>query len=1109
VDVQFVHVTENPSIKGIEVVSLEDAPEDGGVATLAVTPDGPIGAGTGNARAFRLTNASTSGEKIVRARVALPGAILPDMIFDPFGGAGDLQALAFRVDTDPGVGIGSPQYIQFHNGANGAEGYDALELTFTDFGPGETLEFSIDIDPLSIHAHPAPSPAGAVCGLELVGATVEVEFDSGLTHAAELAPIPGVPGGARAGVRGGRPPAPSISLDSIGAGPAVVLSPAQTVRVTGQPGASVRVFVVEGHLRPDGVPGGGYDLDPFEANTGVSLSEQVVTLDGSGQGVAGVTLTRTPAPQGTIGLNHIGAVVESAGGVSDVSNVVVAELREIATGSVTLYRVNAGGPAIPSADGVEPGWSEDQAILAGSAGGPANPGTPSPYVNSTQTDKTFATNASITMAPGVPAGTPVEVFKSERWDPAGGAEMLWSFPVEPGALLEVRVYLAEIYTGITAPGQRVFDVLVEGQLAMDNVDKFAESGGQKIGYVRSYTLTAGDNMLQVQMAHATENPAVCGIEVVQLGTSGGASPAAGAGGENAVAGTGAELGENRAPAASPDAFPFTPGGSVVVDVLANDSDADGGLNPASVTIVTPPAYGTASVDAATGEVTYTSTDAGASLDSFAYTVADGLGAVSPAANVNLSANPAPIALDDAATVIVLDTVEIDVLANDSDDGDLDAASVEIVDAPAHGSASVDPSTGAITYVHDGAPVAGDALTYSVRDTQGGASGKATVTITIRGVEEGELVAEGLVLRLESDEGLTRDGNGVVAWSDLSPNAAQILVIGGPTVRAGAMNGLDAVAFDGVDDALEMIAGHEALPLGMGDRSVFLVARYNGPGVAFAYGQSGGCPGAGGRGFSVGAARDLFVGGACPSIGFITGVGRVWMSQGVVLRDGDAVVYRDGLAIDTVPLALDTAPGAGVIGRSLDAESGTTVDIAAVLVYDRALTEPQRLSVERYLRAKYLNRTPATGEDVAEVDRGASVEVDVLANDADADGALDPSSVSVVVPPLYGSATVDPGTGAVTYAHDGSPTTSDELAYTVRDDLGAESDPTMVVLSVVDHCPADLAPPFGTLDISDLLRFLVLFAGADGAADLADPPGSFDINDVLLFLQQFGAGCGAP
>ena len=54
--------------------------------------------------------------------------------------------------------------------------------------------------------------------------------------------------------------------------------------------------------------------------------------------------------------------------------------------------------------------------------------------------------------------------------------------------------------------------------------------------------------------------------------------------------------------------------------------------------------------------------------------------------------------------------------------------------------------------------------------------------------------------------------------------------------------------------------------------------------------------------------------------------------------------------------------------------------------------------------------------------------------------------------------------------------------------------------------ADLAAPFGTLDIADVVLFLQLFGNHDPAADLSPPAGVFDIADVVLFLQIFGQGC---
>lgn len=58
----------------------------------------------------------------------------------------------------------------------------------------------------------------------------------------------------------------------------------------------------------------------------------------------------------------------------------------------------------------------------------------------------------------------------------------------------------------------------------------------------------------------------------------------------------------------------------------------------------------------------------------------------------------------------------------------------------------------------------------------------------------------------------------------------------------------------------------------------------------------------------------------------------------------------------------------------------------------------------------------------------------------------------------------------------------------------------------DYCAADLAPPFGSLDFSDVVAFLTAFSAMDPLADQAPPFGAYDFSDVVAFLGTFGSGC---
>lgn len=55
-------------------------------------------------------------------------------------------------------------------------------------------------------------------------------------------------------------------------------------------------------------------------------------------------------------------------------------------------------------------------------------------------------------------------------------------------------------------------------------------------------------------------------------------------------------------------------------------------------------------------------------------------------------------------------------------------------------------------------------------------------------------------------------------------------------------------------------------------------------------------------------------------------------------------------------------------------------------------------------------------------------------------------------------------------------------------------------------PADLEPPFGVLDLTDIGTFIDAFLLSLPAADLAPPAGVYDLNDLQVFIAEFLAGC---
>lgn len=91
---------------------------------------------------------------------------------------------------------------------------------------------------------------------------------------------------------------------------------------------------------------------------------------------------------------------------------------------------------------------------------------------------------------------------------------------------------------------------------------------------------------------------------------------------------------NRAPRARNDVVALLAGGPTRFEVVRNDSDTDGGIDPGTVVVVTQPGRGRLEVHA-DGSVTYTPPPDGAAAERFTYRVRDRRGALSNTASVEL------------------------------------------------------------------------------------------------------------------------------------------------------------------------------------------------------------------------------------------------------------------------------------------------------------------------------------------------------------------------------------------------------------------------------------------------------------------------------------------
>ncbi len=141
-----------------------------------------------------------------------------------------------------------------------------------------------------------------------------------------------------------------------------------------------------------------------------------------------------------------------------------------------------------------------------------------------------------------------------------------------------------------------------------------------------------------------------------------------------------------------------------------------------------------------------------------------------------------------------------------------------------------------------------------------------------------------------------------------------------------------------------------------------------------------------------------------------------------------------------------------------------------------------------------NTPPTAADDSATVDEDASVAIDVLANDSDADGNLDPAGVNVTAAPANGTTSVDSATGVVTYTPDPNFNGGDSFTYQVCDDgtpLPAECAEATVSITVnsVNDVPVAQSDHYSTIGNS-------LLVVGSGAAPPDNVAGENDPNDVL-------------
>jgi hypothetical protein len=182
-------------------------------------------------------------------------------------------------------------------------------------------------------------------------------------------------------------------------------------------------------------------------------------------GISACSATSSPA---SLGHSTTTAVVPTTGGAGQASSV----------------SINAGG----SASGEF--WA-DQFFIGGARQG---------------------NSATIDMSKITDNPPPAAIFNSERW----GA-MAYTIPDRSGAQT-VTLYFSEDY--VSGPGQRLFDVTINGSTVLSKFDIYASAGGADRAIARTFTTTADSSgQVVIKFIARVQQPKISGFTVTGSGTT--------------------------------------------------------------------------------------------------------------------------------------------------------------------------------------------------------------------------------------------------------------------------------------------------------------------------------------------------------------------------------------------------------------------------------------------------------------------------------------------------------------------------------------------------------------------------------------------------------------
>lgn len=132
-------------------------------------------------------------------------------------------------------------------------------------------------------------------------------------------------------------------------------------------------------------------------------------------------------------------------------------------------------------------------------------------------DKVISTQKSIKQTSQSPNFYPEALYQTALISTNTQSDLIYTMEVEPTRNFSLWMHFAEIDPSVTEAGQRVFDVLINGDIAFRDVDIVSMSGGVNSALVLNTTYAVSGRSLTITL-HPTKgsHALICAIELLEL-----------------------------------------------------------------------------------------------------------------------------------------------------------------------------------------------------------------------------------------------------------------------------------------------------------------------------------------------------------------------------------------------------------------------------------------------------------------------------------------------------------------------------------------------------------------------------------------------------------------